>query len=100
MAAETAKRDRQEADPTISTEARESMPPKRSQAIIAFGGAVRSFRRERGFAQEAFAARAAIDRSYFGAIERGEVNVSLETIVKLADALGISAATLFARAGL
>ncbi len=76
------------------------MPPKRSPATVAFGAAVRSFRRELGFAQEAFAARAAIDRSYFGAIERGEVNVSLETIIKLAGALGVSVATLFARAGL
>jgi transcriptional regulator with XRE-family HTH domain len=76
------------------------MPPKKSPATIAFGAAVRSFRRERGFAQEAFATHAAMDRSYYGAIERGEFNVSLETIVKLADALGVSAATLFARAGL
>lgn len=76
------------------------MPSKRSPATIAIGAAVRSFRRELGFSQEAFAARAAIDRSYYGAIERGEVNASVETIVKLTDALGVSAATLFARAGL
>lgn len=76
------------------------MPSKRSSATVAFGAAVRSFRRELGFSQEAFAARAAIDRSYYGAIERGEVNASLETIGKLTDALGVSAATLFARAGL
>ncbi len=76
------------------------MPPKRSPSSVALGAAVRSFRRELGIAQEAFAVRAGIDRSYFGAIERGEVNVSLETIVKLAAGLGVSAATLFARAGL
>lgn len=76
------------------------MPPKKSAASIAFGTAVRSVRRERGFAQERFAAHASMDRSYYGAIERGEFNVTLDTIVKIAEALGVSAATLLERAGL
>lgn len=33
-------------------------------------------------------------RTYVGAIERGERNLALENIVKLADALGVSAAEL------
>ncbi len=41
-----------------------------------------------------------MDRSYYGAIERGEFNVSLDTIVKIASALGVSAAALLKRAGL
>jgi transcriptional regulator with XRE-family HTH domain len=41
-----------------------------------------------------------IDRSYFGAIERGEFNITLDTIAKIAAALGISASHLLARAGL
>ncbi len=76
------------------------MPAKKSAACQAFGEAVRSFRRERGFAQEAFAAHAGVDRGYFGTIERGEVNVSLDMIMRLAGALGVSAAMLLARAGL
>jgi transcriptional regulator with XRE-family HTH domain len=76
------------------------MPPKKSAVCIAFGGAVRSFRREQRYSQERFADHASIDRSYYGAIERGEVNVSLDTIVKLAKALNVSGATLLARAGL
>jgi transcriptional regulator with XRE-family HTH domain len=76
------------------------MPRKRSQTTIAFGEAVRGLRVERGFAQEAFAAHAEMDRSYYGAIERGEFNVSLETIVKIADALGVSMAEIMRRAGL
>ena len=55
---------------------------------------------ERGFAQESFAAHAGMDRSYYGAIERGEFNVSLDTIVRIAGALEISAAALLERAGL
>lgn len=76
------------------------MPRKRSQTTIAFGEAVRALRVERGFAQEAFAAHAGMDRSYYGAIERGEFNVSLETIVKIADALGVSMAEILRRAEL
>jgi transcriptional regulator with XRE-family HTH domain len=76
------------------------MPPKKSAANQTLGRAIRTVRRERGFAQEAFAARAGIDRSYFGAIERGEFNVSLDKIVRLANGLGISASELLARARL
>jgi transcriptional regulator with XRE-family HTH domain len=76
------------------------MPPKKSAANQALGRAIRAARRERGFAQEAFAARAGIDRSYFGAIERGEFNVSLDMIVRLAKGLGVSASELLRRARL
>jgi transcriptional regulator with XRE-family HTH domain len=47
------------------------MPPKKSAANIALGNAIRAARRERGYTQESFAAHADIDRSYYGAIERG-----------------------------
>lgn len=76
------------------------MPPKKSAASVAFGVAIRSMRTERGLAQEAFAGRAEMDRGYYGAIERGEFNVSLDTIIKIAGALGVSAATLLKRAEL
>lgn len=72
--------------------------PRKSAAAQAFGRALREMRRERGYAQEAFAAHAGMDRSYYGAIERGEFNVSLDTIVKLATALGVSASELLGRA--
>jgi transcriptional regulator with XRE-family HTH domain len=76
------------------------MPAKKSAANIALGAAARSMRAERGLRQEAFAARAGIDRSYYGAIERGEFNVSLDMIVKIAGALQIPAAALLQRARL
>jgi transcriptional regulator with XRE-family HTH domain len=41
-----------------------------------------------------------MDRGYYGAVERGEFNVSLDTIVKIAAGLEISAAALLQRAGL
>jgi transcriptional regulator with XRE-family HTH domain len=74
------------------------VPPKKSAANQALGRAIRAARRERGFAQEAFAARAGIDRSYFGAIERGEFNIGLDMIVKIAAGLNVSASELLRRA--
>lgn len=41
-----------------------------------------------------------MDRSYFGAIERGEFNVSLNTILKIARALDTTGSALLATAGL
>jgi transcriptional regulator with XRE-family HTH domain len=73
---------------------------KRTPNTLAFGAAVRAVRVERGFAQEAFARHVRIDRSYYGAIERGEFNVSLETMVKLAVGLDVRPSELLRRAGL
>jgi transcriptional regulator with XRE-family HTH domain len=70
-------------------------PPKK-----ALGPAVRSLRIERGYTQESFAKHAGLDRSYYSAIERGNFNVTLDTLVKVAAALGVSASTLLRRAKL
>src|SRR3984885_1369981 len=76
------------------------MPSKKSAANVALGAAARAMRAERGLPQESLAALARIDRSYYGAIERGEFNVSLDTIVKIAAALEVPASSLLARARL
>ena len=62
--------------------------------LIALGGAIRAVRTRSGISQEALALSANIDRSYLGGIERGEVNLALVNIVKIASALGISVAAL------
>ena len=67
---------------------------------MALGEAVRHFRAEAGMSQEALALEAEIDRSYLGGIERGEHNVALMNLVKLAEALGISVARLIQHAKL
>jgi transcriptional regulator with XRE-family HTH domain len=76
------------------------MAQKKSTANQALGRAMRSARQERGYSQEAFAAHAGLDRSNYGAIERGEFNVSVDTIMKIAAGLRISASDLFGRARL
>jgi len=76
------------------------MPRKRSATTIAFGCALREVRVEQAYSQEGFAAHAGMDRSYYGAIERGEFNISLETIMKLAGELEVKASEILRRAGL
>jgi ribosome-binding protein aMBF1 (putative translation factor) len=61
-----------------------------------FGARVRQLRSERGWSQEAFADRAGLHRTYVGSVERGEQNLSLVNIEKVAATLGVSLAELFA----
>jgi transcriptional regulator with XRE-family HTH domain len=56
---------------------------------VRFGNRVRQLRKAKGVSQEAFAHAVQIDRSYFGSIERGERNVSLENICLIAAGLGV-----------
>ena len=61
-----------------------------------FGTRLRQLRDERGYSQEELAERAGLHRNYVGGVERGERNVALENIVKLAKALAIKPGDLFA----
>jgi transcriptional regulator with XRE-family HTH domain len=61
-----------------------------------FGENVRKRRRKLGLSQEELADRAELHRTYIGSIERGERNVSLENIVRLAAALEVKPAALLA----
>lgn len=60
-----------------------------------FGRRVRQLRKTRGLSQERLALEAGVDRSYMGSVERGEYNVSLETIGKIAKALHVPLPVLF-----
>lgn len=55
---------------------------------------LRAFRAERGWSQEQFADRCGLHRTYIGAIERGERNVTLNTLNHIASALEVSSAEL------
>jgi transcriptional regulator with XRE-family HTH domain len=62
---------------------------------IRFGKVLRERRLKLGVSQEAFADLCGLDRTYVGGIERGERNVALVNIEKLARALKISLSELF-----
>lgn len=68
--------------------------------IRALGNAIRATRAERGYSQESFARRAGIDRSYYGAVERGEFNLTIQTLLRISAGLGVPAAKLLERAKL
>jgi len=63
-----------------------------SQSVL--GRTVRKLRLRKGWSQEALAERAGLHWTYVGGIERGERNVSLVNIVRIARALGVAPARL------
>jgi transcriptional regulator with XRE-family HTH domain len=60
---------------------------------------VKTARRDLGLSQEALAHEAEIDRTYISGIERAQRNPSLTLIVKLADKLKTTPASLLSPAG-
>jgi transcriptional regulator with XRE-family HTH domain len=59
-----------------------------------FGDRVRSLRSKAGISQRKFAELAEMHRTYISGIERGERNVSLLNIIRLAKGLGVSVSEL------
>ena len=59
------------------------------------GKRVAELRRKKGFSQEEFAHECGFHRSYMGAVERGEKNITLAMTNKIARALNITLSELF-----
>jgi transcriptional regulator with XRE-family HTH domain len=60
-----------------------------------FGKTVRRLRMERGWTQEKLGKRAKLHTTYVGGIERGERNIGLDNVFRLAKALGEHPSSLF-----
>jgi transcriptional regulator with XRE-family HTH domain len=58
-----------------------------SDLVKEFGEMLRSKRKSAGYSQESFAAYVGIERGNYGKMERGCVNIKLETLYKLTNAL-------------
>jgi transcriptional regulator with XRE-family HTH domain len=62
------------------------------------GHCIRELRNQEGWSQERFAEICGLHRTYMGHVERGEKNISLSTVLRVANALGIRVSDLFGRA--
>jgi len=63
--------------------------------LVKFGVRLRELRKTARLSQEQLALQSELDRSYVGQVERGERNISLKNIGKLARALHVAPAELF-----
>jgi transcriptional regulator with XRE-family HTH domain len=71
------------------------VPTKVQSPLLRLVGArIRKARKEKGMSQEGLADAANMDRSYVSGLERGEFNVSLLALAKIARALEVSLAAL------
>ena len=55
---------------------------------------IRELRIERGLSQEALADRAGLHRNYIGAVERGEINCTIPSLMTIAEALRVDLSQL------
>lgn len=62
--------------------------------LIKIGQLIRNKRQECGYSQEAFAAEAKLGRTYFGRVERGEQNISIQNLIRIALTLGVELSEL------
>jgi transcriptional regulator with XRE-family HTH domain len=60
-----------------------------------FGKNIRELRKQKGWSQELLAEKVGLHRSYISVVERGEKNLSIDNIAKIAKTLGVSLETLF-----
>ena len=77
-----------------------STPFDGDESLRALGSAIRSIRKEQGISQEELSHICGIDRSHMGRIERGERNVAILNILKIARAMSCPPSEILRRAGL
>ena len=65
-----------------------------TRLVAVFAGNVRRLRKERGLSQEELAEAAGVHRTYVGMIERGEKNVTIYNIERIAIALDVPPGSL------
>lgn len=68
---------------------------KKHPNLIKIGKKIREIRKSRGFSQEDFAAAAQLGRSYAGRVERGEQNISMQSLIQIALTLKVEVGELF-----
>jgi transcriptional regulator with XRE-family HTH domain len=69
-----------------------------STLLLKLGASVRQRRERLGFSQEAFATKCGVHRTYVGKVERGEQNVSMVSLARIARGLGVRVSELLREA--
>jgi transcriptional regulator with XRE-family HTH domain len=69
---------------------------RRTATTVAFGDRVKGFRKAAGLTQEQLAHNLNLSVTYVASVERGERNLGLSNLLRIADALGTDACSLVA----
>ena len=72
---------------------------KGSEIEANLGTAIRAERVGKGWSQEHLSFECGLHRTYIGAVERGEKNLTVKNLVRIARSLGIAASALMLAAG-
>jgi transcriptional regulator with XRE-family HTH domain len=67
---------------------------KKNVNLIKLGNQIRDLRASKGFSQEGLAAAATLGRTYMGRVERGEQNISIQNLIKIAFVLNVDVGDL------
>jgi len=67
----------------------------KTEIVSKIGEVIRELRLEKNLSQEEFADQCSIHRTYLGCIERGEKVVTINTLKKITDALGLTLTQFF-----
>ena len=62
--------------------------------LIKIGKKIKEMRKLKGFSQEEFASKARLGRTYYGRVERGEQNISIQNLIQIALTLGVEVGEL------
>lgn len=71
-----------------------ALKPHECHLVEVFASRVRARRQELGLSQEQLAEKAGVHRTYVGMLERGEKNVTIYNIERIANALAVEPAAL------
>lgn len=70
------------------------MPKRKTSARLLFAENLRKTRKAQGISQEKLAELAELHRTYVGSVERGERNITIDNMERLARALGVTITAL------
>ena len=75
------------------------VPSTADRDHLALGRAIRAERERQGLSQEDLSQKSGLHKNYVGSTERGERNISHDSLLLFAKGLGLKASELLARAG-